>query len=125
MRARSKKLFGTTDENTLTSGNNLVCSLTRQGQYAEAKTLSRKLISQCRRAHGSDHEMTLTCRANFAEALYSYPRASRGDVLQAVAILEDVLRYNRRVLGKHHPDTVETLTDLERARMRYEDVAAP
>lgn len=68
--------------------------------------------------------MTLGCRANFAEALFSDARASRGDVLQAVAILEDVTRYNLRVLGKHHPDTLETLARLEGARMKYEDVAA-
>ena len=68
---------------------------------------------------------TLNCRAAFAEALYSDARASRADILQAVTLIEDVVRYNRRVLGKHHPDTVETLTDLERARMRREDVAAP
>ena len=120
--ANKKKLLGTTDKNTLISGKNLAHSLVRLGQHAEAKTLLRKLISQSRRAHGSNHEMTLGCRAIFALALYSDARASRGDVSQAAAILEEVTRYNRRVLGKHHPDTLDALTDLERARMKYEDV---
>ena len=122
--AREKKLRGPTEKRTLLCGNNLVHTLVLSGQYAEAKTLSRKLMSQCRRALGSNHEFTMSCRANFAEALYSDARASRADILQAVTLIEDVVRYNRRVLGKHHPDTVETLTDLERARMRREDVAA-
>ena len=72
-----------------------------------------------------NHVMTLNCHATFAEALYSDARASRGDVLQAVTILEDVVRARRRVLGKHHPETAFALTHLERARMRHEDVAAP
>ena len=122
--SRKKQLFGLADPSTIIAGNNLVHSLILSGQYAEAKALSRKLMSQCRRALGSNHEFTMSCRANFAEALYSDARASRADILQAVTLIEDVVRYNRRVLGKHHPDTVETLTDLERARMRREDVAA-
>ena len=67
--------------------------------------------------------MTLNCHAAFAEALYGDARASRADVLEAVAILEDVRRARRRVLGKHHPDTGKTLTDLDRAQMTLEDVA--
>ena len=86
--------------------------------------MSRKLIPQCRRAHGPDDDLRLLLRQNYAEALYSDARASRADVVQAIAILEDVARANRRILGANHPDTVEALTDLERARMRREDVAA-
>ena len=53
------------------------------------------------------------------------PTASRADILQAVAMLEELARVSGRVLGANHPDTVETLASLERARMRREDVAAP
>jgi len=77
-----------------------------------------------RAALGSNHLMTLNCHAAFAEALYGDAGASRADVLQAVAILEDVARARRRVLGEHHPDTALALASLERARMRREDVAA-
>ena len=122
--AREKKLYGPTDKTTLHTGNNLAHALNVSGQFAEAKTLSRKLIPQLRRAFGSNHVMTLNCHATFAEALYSDARASRGDVLQAVTILEDVVRARRRVLGKHHPETARALASLECARMRSEDVAA-
>ena len=56
---------------------------------------------------------------------YRDARASRADILEAVTILEDVARARQRVFGAHHPDTASALTDLERARMRREDVAAP
>ena len=63
-------------------------------------------------------------RQNYAETLYKDTTASRADILQGVAMLEDVARVRRRVFGARHPDTVETLTELEGARMRREDVAA-
>ena len=68
--------------------------------------------------------VTLLLRCNFAEVLYTDPTASRADILQAVAMLEDVVIAYRRILGKHHPDTLDALADLERARMKREDVAA-
>ena len=68
--------------------------------------------------------MTLDLRRNFAEALYNDARASRADILQGVALLEDVARVRRRVSGSHHPDTALALASLECARMKREDVAA-
>ena len=122
--SRKKKLWGETRRSTLVSGNNLVCSLNRMGQYAEAKTLARKLVSQCRRARGPEDGLTLSLRQAYAETLYKTPTASRADVLQAVTILEDVAKTLRRVFGTHHPLTLDALADLERARMKREDVAA-
>ena len=78
-----------------------------------------------RRVRHRQDAFTLCLRRTYAEALYADARASRADILQAVAILGDVTRASRRVLGANHPDTVETLTELERARMKREDVAAP
>jgi len=122
--ARCKELLGTTNKSTLHTGNNLAHSLIQQGQYAEAKEFAGKLIPQCRRALGSNHVMTLNCHAAFAEALYSDAGASRADVLEAVTILEDVVRARRRVFGNHHPETIRALAILEGARMKREDVAA-
>ena len=81
-------------------------------------------MSQCRRALGPTDAHTIVVRQNYAETLFGDTRASRADIRQAVTILEDVVRALRRILGKHHPDTLEALTDLERARMKREDVAA-
>ena len=68
--------------------------------------------------------LLVTLRGSHAEALYGDAGASRADVLQAVAILEDVVRARRRVFGNHHPETIRALAILEGARMKYEDVAA-
>ena len=122
--AREKKLYGPTDKTTIHAGNSLVTSLNASGQYAEAKAFAGKLLSKCRRALGSNHVMTLDLRINFAEALYNDARASRADILQGVALLEDVARVRRRVSGPRHPDTAQVLASLECARMRREDVAA-
>ena len=117
--------FSLTDKSTLISGNNLLSSLIKSGHYAEAKALARKLISQCGQALGPGDAFTLALRQNYAEALYGDAGASRADVLQAVAILEDVVRARRRVFGNHdHPETARALVSLERARMKREDVAA-
>ena len=118
-----KVVRGPTDVDTLIIANSLVYSLVKSGHYAEAKTMSRKLIPQCRRAHGPDDDLRLLLRQNYAEALYSDAGASRADVLQAVAILEDVTRASRQTFGAHHPRTLDTLTHLEGARMRHEDVS--
>ncbi len=122
--ARSIYVLGPVHEGTLTTALNLISSLVELGRHAEAKALGHEHIPQCRRALGSNHKLTLSLRLNFAEALFTDPTASRADVLQAVAILEDVTRGLRRVLG-NHPDTTEALRLLEGARMKREDVAAP
>ena len=70
------------------------------------------------------NETTLWLRQFYADALFKGTTASRADVLEAVAILEDVVRARRRVFGNHHPETIRALAILEGARMRREDVAA-
>ena len=57
----------------------------------------------------------------YAMALYRPAGASRAEVSEAVAIFEDVLCKDRRVVGTSHPDTLENLAELERARMTLED----
>ena len=54
-------------------------------------------------------------------ALYRPTGASRGEVLGAVAICEELLCKDRRVLGPSHPDTLEVLVELDRACMTLED----
>ena len=123
--SRKKKVFGLADPSTIIAGNNLVHSLIMSGQYAEAKTLSRKLVSQCRRVLGPEDNWTLYVRQNYAETLYKDTTASRADILQGVVMIEDVARVRRRVFGPRHPDTVETLTELDRAGVTLEDAAVP
>ena len=60
-------------------------------------------------------------RLVYAKALYRTAGASRGEVFEAVAIFEELRRKLRRVLGPSHPDTLDDLRELERARMTLED----
>ena len=122
--ARQKALPGPTDGNTLITGLNLIYSLTLIKHYAEAKTLGRELIPRSRRALGSEDDVTLAIKENYAAVLYSDPTASRRDVAEAISVLEDSLSIRRRVLGTHHPYTLTALAYLECARMTSEDVAA-
>ena len=124
--AREKVLLGTSHLNTLITGRNLLFTLNKLKHYVEVKALARReLVPRSRHTFGSEHDIALGIQQNYAEALFNDPTAFRADILQAVAILEDVVRAYRRVLGKHHPDTLCALAYLERARMKREDVAAP
>ena len=56
-----------------------------------------------------------------AKALYKAEAASRDELLEAGAILCDVLPKNRQILGPSHPLTLGILSDLERVSMMLED----
>ena len=60
-------------------------------------------------------------RLAYAKALYRTAGASRGEVFEAVASFEEQLCKDRRVLGPSHPEALEVLGELERARMTLED----
>ena len=64
-------------------------------------------------------------RQVYAMALYQDTSASREDLVEAVATLRELARYWKRVAGDVNPDTLEVLTELDRAGMTLEDVAAP
>ena len=57
----------------------------------------------------------------YATALYMTAGASRAEVLEAVAICEELLCRDRRVLGPSHPDTLDGFREIDRACMTLED----
>ena len=122
--AREKVLLGPTDDDTLITANNLIYSLIRLKQYVEAKALAREVIPRCRRALGSEDDLTLTFEENYAEALYSDPRASQKEISEAISVLANATSIRSRVFGSLHPQTSGALASLEGARMKREDVAA-
>jgi hypothetical protein len=95
----------------------LARSLIELGRYADAKSLMLPL----QRGLDSRVEQRPLMRRVYAEALYKTEGASRDEVSEAATILEDVLSLMRRRCGAGHPGTVETLTELDRARMMLED----
>ena len=62
------------------------------------------------------HELTLTMRWIYAEALYKDPGATLDDLREAVTTLEDAKRIARRVLGSAHPTTAGIEKSLREAR---------
>ena len=101
----------------LYAGFHLARSLIELGRYADAKSLMLPL----QRGLDSRVEQRPLMRRVYAEALYKTKGASRDEVIEAATILEDVLSLMRRRCGAGHPGTVETLTELDRARMTLED----
>ena len=106
------------DENTIVDAINLSESLIDAELFEEARTLLRDYIPRSRRTHGDRHDLTLTLRSNYAEAIYRDTSCSLSDVHEAVAILEDVLRTTRQVFGVQHPNFADYQEELESARMR-------
>ena len=74
--------------------------------------------------HGLPSEIALDIRVSYAHALYEEPRASQDDLIEALAIIEDVETRQRRIYGDSHPFTRNTQELLEGARTRLEDVDA-
>ena len=108
--ARNKVLMGATYPTTLIAAHQLAYTLTELGRYDQVKSLVLPLLPYGRKF-----------RLEYAKALYRPAGASRAEVLEAVAIFEDVLCTLRRVMGPSHPDTLEALVELDRARMTLED----
>ena len=71
--------------------------------HTEAKRILLKVIPNARRTLGAEHDLTLNLREIYGNFLYQDPSASRGDVVDAIEIFEDVQRRARRVFGPDHP----------------------
>ena len=92
-------------------------NLIELGRYADAKSLMLPLL----RGLNPGDESSCFLRELHAEVLYKTEGASRDDVSKAATTLEYVLSVMRNRLGAGHPDTLRTLTELDRARMTLED----
>ena len=123
--ARKKVLLDPTEDDIFISGLNLAYYLYKQKLYGEARALMRKLIPQCRRALGTDHDLTLALQENYAEILFAPQNASRKDQREAVAVIADATKARRRIFGSKHPYTMNALETQESANMRLEDFDAP
>ena len=115
--ARNKVLVGATHYSTILAANQLACTLIGLGRYDQVKSLALPLLRQLI----PNSILGQSIRLVYAKALYRTAGASRGEVFEAVAIFEELRRKLRRVLGPSHPDTLDDLRELERARMTLED----
>ena len=108
--ARNKVLVGAKDNSTMQTAHCLAGTLVELGRYDQVKSLVLPLLRY-------GHKFRLA----YAKALYRTAGASRGEVFEAVAIFEELRCKLRQVLGPSHPDTLECLRELNRARMTLED----
>ena len=109
-RLRRNKAWSAQQMSDTTSRSPACATLIELGRYDQVKTLALPLQRYGRRF-----------RLAYAMALYRHAGASRGEVLEAVASFEELLCKDRRVLGPSHPDSLEVLSELDRARMTLED----
>ena len=84
--------------------------------HTEAKRILLKVIPNARRTLGAEHDLTLNLREIYGNFLYQDPSASRGDVVDAIEIFEDVQRRVRRVFGPDHPNWRALPRELAAAR---------
>ena len=110
------KLYGKEHEETLREANNYALVLLDLDHHAEAKSLLRKTMPVARRMLGAEHDLTLNFRYIYVQCLLHDPSVSRGDVVEAVEILEDVQQRVRRVFGDGHPNWRNLPAHLEDAR---------
>ena len=69
---------------------------------------------------GSAHEVTLRLYLSLGQAIYRNPVSSRGDIVEAVAILKDNAQAAKRILGPAHPAMESFKVHITFARMiRY------
>ena len=98
--------LGVSHERTLQTGHNLALLSVSLGHWDEATTFLRdQLLPAARQSLEADHHLTLNFNLNLAAALRGNPECTRDDLLEAEAIMQDVLQRRRRVCGPAHPDT--------------------
>ena len=110
------RLNGEEHIHSLMAANNYANGLLTLQRYAEAKALMRKTIPLARRVLGESDALNFRMRKIFAITLYEPPDATRGDLLEAVAELEDLEPTARRMLGGAHPLVVAIERNLDESR---------
>ena len=120
--AKSKE-FSVGAPDTFKYANNLATSLLRCERYEEVKPFLRATIPEAARELGTEDATVLTLRINYASALISEGR-SRDDLVEAVALLEELSSTARRIFGTAHPTMMTINGNLESARSKLASFAA-
>ena len=110
------RLYGKEHKETLIDAHNYANDLIRLERFEEVKKLLRGHIPVARRVFGDSHDLTLTMRSLYAEALSRDGDATLANLREAVTTFEEIERTARRVLGGAHPTTVDIERDLRDAQ---------
>ena len=88
------------------------------GLYAEAVSLVRgKFAATCQK-YGRDHTEVVRLCWTYGAALCAQEGASRDDMIEGLALLEDACKRSRRIFGADHQITIVYDGDLRKARAR-------
>ena len=82
----------------------------------EAKSLLRDVMPVAKRVLGESHELTLTMRGLYGEAIYRDPGATFADLRESLTTFEETERIARRVFGSSHPLLSRNEEDMRNAR---------
>ena len=117
--ARRSALHGLNSEDTLISAANLAATLVDTLQhFDEARAFLQDRIPEAIRVLGKNHDITFRMQRMYAQCLYRNGGASRSDLTEAVAKLEDLDRRQTRIYGAGHPQTGSTRARLAEARAK-------
>ena len=118
-----RKEMGECDENFIITVNNLASSLIHANLFGEAKALVREHLTAASDSLGVDHTDSLNLHLTYAESLLyecddeeATDEQDREDYLEAERVAADVLRRVERILGNHHPVTIDARGILEEVR---------
>ena len=103
--------------------NNLATSLLACKLYEEGKSFLRARIPEATRELGPEHVSVLFLRINYASILGGEGR-SRDDLVEAVALLEELSSTARRVFGTAHPTTMTINRNLKISRLQLASLTA-
>jgi CHAT domain-containing protein/Tfp pilus assembly protein PilF len=84
-----------------------ITALAKEGRYADAIALARKLESEAERATGRQSALTATTLVVLAQTLQAH-----GDMAEAETALKRALAIREKALGPNHPDIAAVLTTL-------------
>ena len=108
------------------ASNNLAASLLGCKLYEEVKPFLRARIPEAVRELGPEHLTVLNLRLNYAVFLLRVREGrSRDNVVEGVALLEELSSTARRVFGTAHPTTICIDGNLGRARSELASLTAP
>ena len=116
---RISALYGKCHESTLLSARNLVSTLVDDLQrFDEAKAFLLDRMPVSIRVLGKAHTTTYILQRMYAQCLYQNDSASRSDLTEAIASLEDLDKRMTRTYGTVHPQTNTTRFFLAEARQK-------
>jgi len=102
-----RRVLGPSDPQTLSSMDDLVLNLNRQGHFTDAEKLQRETLDLRRRVLGLQHPDTLRSMSSLANTLALEGRYADSETLQ-----RETIDVQRRIRGPESPETLRSINNL-------------